>query len=92
MQQANTNSTRKDDEQENVKHVALLSASLSVHLHSPPIPNLLPWLQPMAQALGWLAAMEGVKQVHCWRLDGGGDACGSEVDWGTGGDNGELMC
>lgn len=77
---------------EYVKHVALLSGRPSIRLHSPPIPNLLPWFQPMGQALGWLAAMEEVKQVHCWRLDGGWDVCGSEVDWGTGEDNGELMC
>lgn len=37
-----------------------------------------------------LAVMVGVKQVHCWRLDGGvGGMCvGSEVDWGTREDNG----
>lgn len=74
--------------QVNVKHVVLLS----IHLLSPPIPNLLPWFQPMGQSVGWQAAMVGVKQVHrCW-LGGGWDVCGVMVWNGVGEDNGELIC
>lgn len=43
--------------------------------------------------MSWQAAAVGVKQVHCWGLDGGWDVCVGVMEgcWDTGEDNGELM-
>lgn len=95
---ANTNSTREDDKQGNncarkcearrfVVWPSVHPSSFSAH----------PQPVAMVSANGtgfWLAGGDGRGQTSsvleaCW---GVGDVCGSEVDWGTGEDNGELMC
>lgn len=76
-----------------MKHVVLLSIRPPIYLLCLPIPVAM--VSANGVGCGLAGGDIGVKQVHCWWLDGGWDVCGVGgwgVDWAIGEDNGELMC